>query len=165
MARAGDKKLTSQFGRIVSELIDAADEIARLVEEGERQAEIRRRQWEEERRLRQEQEERARRVRAREDARKDLMQAIDAWGEVQRIQAFLSEAEIEARRLEPEERDRAPARIALARALIGKQPRLKRCSHGRAPMSDSRVRELRRAGRPVATTHADLPPALWHHRR
>jgi hypothetical protein len=41
---SGDKKLTSQFGRIVAELSDAALEISRLVEEGERQADIRRRQ-------------------------------------------------------------------------------------------------------------------------
>jgi len=48
----GDKKLVGQLGRIVTELSDAAVEIARLVEEGERHAEIRRRQWDEECRLR-----------------------------------------------------------------------------------------------------------------
>lgn len=119
-----DKKLTSQLGQIVSELADAAREIARLVEEGQRQAEIQRSQWEEEDRLRKEQEERARRIRAREDARKDLMRAIDAWGEVKRIEAFFAGAEAEAKRLEPDERDRALARIALARVLIGEQDAL-----------------------------------------
>jgi hypothetical protein len=121
---SGDKKLTNQLRRIVAELTDAAAEVARLVEEGERQAEIRRRQWDEERRIRQEQEDRARRVRALADARKDLTGAIDAWAEVRRIQAFLTDAEAEAGRLGPEDRDRALARIALARAVIGEQAAL-----------------------------------------
>ncbi|MCU0510732.1 MAG: hypothetical protein MUC34_20645 [Anaerolineae bacterium] len=121
---SGDKKLTNQFGRIVSELTDAAVEIARLVEEGERQAEIRRRQWEEERRQRQEQEELARQIRVRDEARKELMRAIDVWGEVKRLQAFFADAEMEARRLEPEQCERALTRIALARELIGEQDAL-----------------------------------------
>ena len=64
----GDKKLPSQLGRIVTELSDAAVEVARLVEECERQAEIHRRQWVEECRLRAEQEERAKRIRVRNEA-------------------------------------------------------------------------------------------------
>lgn len=130
---SGDKKLTNQFAKIVTELTAAAEEIARLVEEGERQAEIRRRQWEEERRQREEKEERARRVRAREEARKELLQAIDAWGEVRRIQAFLSEAEDEAENLQPEERDRAQARIGLARELIGEHDALAALIRWRSP--------------------------------
>jgi len=52
-------KLTSQVGGIVAQLSDAPLEIARLVEEGERQAKIRIRELSDE-------------------ARKDLIQAIEA---------------------------------------------------------------------------------------
>lgn len=130
---SGDKKLTNQFARIVTELNAAAGEIARQVEEGERQAEIRRRQWEEERRQREEKEERARRVRAREEARKELLQAIDAWGEVRRIQAFLNDAEATAASLQPDEREGALAKIELARKLIGEQSALDALLAWRSP--------------------------------
>ena len=74
--------MTSRIGRIAAELSAAAIVIARLIEVGVRQAEIRRRPCDEECPLRAEQQERARRIRVRDDARKDLMQAIEAWGEV-----------------------------------------------------------------------------------
>ena len=95
-----------------------------MVEEGERQAEIRRRQWDEECRLRAEQQERARQIRVRDEARKDLMRAIEAWGEAKPLHAFFADAETEARRLGSDERDRALARIARARVLIGEQDAL-----------------------------------------
>jgi hypothetical protein len=120
----GDNKLTGQLGSIVTELSNAAAEIARLVEEGERQAEIRRRQWDEECRLRAEQQERDRQIRVRDEARRDLMRAIEAWGEVKRLQAFFADAEMEAGRLGSEGRDRALIRIAQARVLIGEQDAL-----------------------------------------
>jgi hypothetical protein len=152
---SGDKKLTNQFDRIIVELTTAAGEIARLVEEGERQAEVRRRQWEEERRLRAEQEEHARLIRAREEARKDLLRAIDAWGEVRRIHAFLTEAGAAAESLQPDERDRARARIELARVLIGEQDALDALLAWRGP--DERQSR--------ATTYVQLQPTLWRGQR
>jgi hypothetical protein len=95
-----------------------------LVEEGVRQAEIRRRQWDEECRIRAEQQERARQIRVRDEARKDLMRAIEAWDEVKRFQAFFADAETESSRLGSEDRDRALNRIAQARVLIGEQDAL-----------------------------------------
>ena len=121
---SGEKKLPSQIGRIVAELSDAALEIARLVEVGEREAEVRRLQWDEERRLRAEQEERARRIRVREESRKDLVRAIEAWGEVKQHQAFFADAEKEASGLEPQKREQALARIGLAREMIGEREAL-----------------------------------------
>lgn len=61
------KKLTNQAAGIVAELGDAAVEIARLVQEGERQAEIRQLAWEAERRRQAEEAERARQVRVRKE--------------------------------------------------------------------------------------------------
>lgn len=71
-----------------------------------------------------EQQERARQIRVRDEARKDLMRAIEAWGEVKRLHAFFADAETEARRLGSDERDRALARIARACVLIGEQDAL-----------------------------------------
>lgn len=64
------------------------------------------------------------------------MRAIEAWGEVKRLQTFFADAETEANRLGPEERDRALARIANARLLSENKTRSERCSHGRVRMSD-----------------------------
>jgi len=128
-----DRRLPEQVPKIITALVQAADEIAKLVEEGERQAAIRRREWEEESRRLAEQHERARRVRAREDARKDLMQAIAAWGEVRRIQDFLAEAETDAEKLDPPLRDQARARIAAAKVLIGERNALDELLSWKAP--------------------------------
>lgn len=128
-----DRQLPEQIAKIISALVKAASEVAKLVEEGERQAAIRRRQWEEESRRLAEQHERARRARAREDARKDLMQAIAAWGEVRRIQDFLAEAATESERLDPALRDQARARIAAAKALIGERHALDELLSWKAP--------------------------------
>ena len=127
------KKLTNQAAGIVAELGDAAVEIARLVEEGERQAEIRQLAWEAERRRQAEEAERARQVRVRKESLAELLAVISSWGEVKRMQAFFEEADIEAERLEPGNRELARERIRLARALIGDRQALEALLAWRSP--------------------------------
>ena len=127
------KKLTNQAAGIVAELGDAAVEIARLVEEGERQAEIRQLAWEAERRRQAEEAERARQVRVRKESLAELLAVISSWGEMKRMQAFFEEADIEAERLEPGNRELARERIRLARALIGDRQALEALLAWRSP--------------------------------
>ena len=127
------KKLTNQAAGIVAELGDAAVEIARLVEEGERQAEIRQLAWEAERRRQAEEAQRARQVRVRKESLAELLAVISSWGEMKRMQAFFEEADIEAERLEPGNRELARERIRLARALIGDRQALDALLAWRSP--------------------------------
>ncbi len=90
------RELRGQLDEIVDYLAKAATTIAGLVEEGERQAEIRRREWEEERRRLEERWERERQEKARAEARQELLESIRAWDDVRRIQMFFREAEGEA---------------------------------------------------------------------
>ena len=64
--------------------------ISRLVEEGERQAEIQRRERKEKHRRYLEREALKRRTKAREDSRQDLHKIIREWDEIKRIQEFFS---------------------------------------------------------------------------
>lgn len=90
------RELRGRLDEIVEYLAKAAATIARLVEEGERQAEIRRLEWEEERRRLEERWERERQEKVRAAARQDLLEAIRAWDDIRRIQAFFRKAEGEA---------------------------------------------------------------------
>ena len=126
-------KLTSQVKEIIAALTNASAEIAGLVEEGERQAEIRRQEWEEQRRQWAEEAERERRAKAFEKSRVELLVAIDAWHEVKRIQAFFNEAETSAQELGDAEKVKLLERIALARTMIGDASALKALGDWRGP--------------------------------
>lgn len=113
------RELRGRLDEIVDYLAKAATTIAGLVEEGERQAEIRRREWEEERRRLEERWERERQEKARAEARQELLEAIRAWDDVRRIQAFFRAAEDEALSRKSEERAGLLKRLAIARELVG----------------------------------------------
>jgi hypothetical protein len=62
-----------------------------------------------------------------------LLAVISSWGEMKRMQAFFEEADIEAERLEPGNRELARERIRLARALIGDRQALESLLAWRSP--------------------------------
>ena len=80
--------LSCRIPAIVRELEKATVEIARLVEEGERQAEIERQRWEAQREQWRREEEARRTAKALKDSKEDLLQVIDAWAEAKRLEAF-----------------------------------------------------------------------------
>ncbi|ELL4312303.1 hypothetical protein RXE40_001116 [Pseudomonas aeruginosa] len=130
-AKARD--LRGQLDEIVDYLTKAATTIAGLVEEGERQAEIRRQEWEEERRRLEARWERERQEKARAEARQELLEAIRAWDDVRRIQAFFREAEDEALSRTSEEREVLLRRLAIARELVGEMDTLGMLMKWRGP--------------------------------
>ena len=113
------RELRGRLDEIVDNLAKAATTIAGLVEDGERQAEIRRREWEEERRRLEERWERERQEKARVEARQELLEAIRAWDDVRRIQMFFRAAEDEALSRTSEEKEELLRRLAIARELLG----------------------------------------------
>ncbi|MGU1788041.1 hypothetical protein ACSERT_24985 [Pseudomonas aeruginosa] len=127
------RELRGQLDEIVDYLTKAAVTIAGLVEEGERQVEIRRREWEEERRRLEERWERERQEKSRAAARQDLLDAIRAWDDIRRIQAFFREAEDEALSRTSEEREVLLRRLAVARELVGEMDTLGMLMKWRGP--------------------------------
>lgn len=113
------RDLENQIKSIVKELEQAAGPVARLVEEGERQAEIERQRWEaqKERWSREEAERKA--AKALKESREELFQIIDAWAEANRIEKFFHDIEKRAVALSENERFRISERLTLARKLIG----------------------------------------------
>lgn len=116
---SGPQELQGKVGAIVKALERSAGELASLVKEGERQAEIERTKREEEWRRYKAEEELRRKTRARADARTDLLQAIASWSEVKRIQKFFNEAEADAQKLDATAGAALFDRIRQARDLIG----------------------------------------------
>lgn len=86
----------------------------RLVEEGERQAEIERQRWEDQREHWRRKDEEQRAAKALEE--EELLQVIDAWTEVKRFEAFFADAERRAQDLPDEQRERTIAPSTGARS-------------------------------------------------
>jgi hypothetical protein len=114
------KELERKVDAIVNALESAAADLANLVIEGERQAEIQRLKRDEDWKRYEAEQERRRKAKAIVDSREDLLTAIASWSEVKRIHAFFSDAEAEAQKLDAVERTLVVDRINQARELIGK---------------------------------------------
>jgi hypothetical protein len=114
-----NRDLSGQIKAIVKELERAAASVARLVEEGERQAEIERKQWEvqQEQWRREEAERRA--AKALKESRVELLQIIDGWAESKRIEQFFQDAERRTANLSDNERLKILERLKRARELVG----------------------------------------------
>ncbi len=125
--------LALKIPHIVRELESEAGTIARLVEEGKRQAEIERRRWEEQhqRWLREEAE--RHRVQCIKESRQELFAIIDAWGLAKRIEGFFEDAERRAADLQPEDQEALLDRLHHARTLLGGVNALDRFREWKAP--------------------------------
>lgn len=129
----GKEPLTRQFLSALQELEGASTEIARLAEEARRQAEVRRKEWEEQSaRLRQEQEQ-ARRAEARLKSRQELLHIVEAWALARKIEEFFSDAENRASNLKGEEQSALVRRLSQARSLLGGLDALARFRDWKAP--------------------------------
>ena len=120
--------LSSRIPAIVRELEKATVEIARLVEEGERQAEIERKCREAEYERWRREEEARQAAKALKDSKEELLQVIDARAEAKRLDAFFADAERRAKDSPGEQRERTIERLRRARALIGSTDVLERFS-------------------------------------
>lgn len=127
------RDLSGRIPAIVRELEKATVEIARLVQEGERQAEIERKRREAEYERWRREEEARQAAKALKDSKEELLQVIDAWAKAKRLEAFFADAARRAQDLPDEQRERTIERLRRARALIGSTDALERFDAWRAP--------------------------------
>lgn len=127
------RNLSGRIAAIVRDLEKATVEIANLVEEGEREAEIehQRREAQYERWRREEEERRA--VKALEDSKEELLEIIAAWAAAKRLEEFFIDAERRAQDLPGDRRERTIERLRRARGLIGSTDALEQFDAWRAP--------------------------------
>ncbi|MGB5443296.1 MAG: hypothetical protein WBN57_11875 [Gammaproteobacteria bacterium] len=101
-AMAGNKKnrgLTARIPTIVRELEKATVEVARLVEEGERQAELERQRWAAQ--MEQWEREEAERCAAKalRESKEELFEIIETWAASKRLEEFFADAEHRLKKL------------------------------------------------------------------
>jgi len=130
-AKEGDLK--KQIKTIVKSLERSTPKIARLIEEGERQAEIERKEWEAQReKWRREREEKLA-AEALMQSRKELFQIIETWAEANRIEKFFKDAEQRANNLSEDNKLKILERLQRARELIGSSEALDHFVRWRTP--------------------------------
>jgi hypothetical protein len=127
------RDLSSQIKKIVRELRGAAGLIARLAEEGERQAEMEQKEWEARQAQWRREEAERQTIKARKESCEELLQIIERWGTASRIEQFFRDAEQRAASLNEEDRGRLLARLKLAREMVGSIDALDRFLAWRSP--------------------------------
>jgi hypothetical protein len=127
------RDLGSQIKIIVKELKEAAVVIARLVEVGERQAEIERQKWAAQKEIWRQEEAERRAAQALKESREELLQIVNQWGRANRIEQFFRDVEKRAASLDESERLKLLERLKLAREMVGSVDALDRFLAWRAP--------------------------------
>lgn len=130
-AKTGD--FPGKLSAIVKELKREAATIAQLVEEGERKAEIERKEWEAKQIIWRREEEERRRVKAIKESREELSEVIKAWVKAKGIEEFFADIEKRAANLEEEQRTVVLERLIQARTLIGSTNALEHFLEWKAP--------------------------------
>lgn len=130
-AKEGD--LRKQIKAIVKSLERATPKIARLIEEGERQAEIERKEWEAQQEQWHKEREEKLAAEALKQSQKELFQIIDTWAEANRIENFFKDAEQRANDLSDDKKMNILERLQRARELIGSTEALEHFVRWRTP--------------------------------
>lgn len=122
-SKAGD--FPGRLSAIVKELKREAATIAKLVEEGERQAEIERQKWEAQQIVWRREEAERMRIKAHKDSREELSQIIKAWAEAKKIEDFFNDIERRATSLEEDQKAAVLERLEIARKMVDSTNALK----------------------------------------
>jgi len=104
---------------IVKELEVEAATIAKLAEDGRRQAEVERQQWEAKQLEWRREEAIKKRIKDEKDSREELFHIINAWAEVKRIETFFADAERQASDLSDDKKLIILERLKLGREMVG----------------------------------------------
>lgn len=129
--KSGD--FPAKFKRIIRELEVETTTVAKLYEEGKRKEEKEQLEREERHRIWLIEEEQRRRIKARKDSRDELLNIIERWGEIKKIEGFFSDAEQRIACLAEAEKEVLMGRLKLARELIGSANALQKLASWRAP--------------------------------
>lgn len=127
------RDLTSRINTIIKELEQAAIEVARLAEEGARQAEIERQKFEEQWKEWERKRQAERETKAIQDSKEQLLSIINAWSDSVQLQAFFANAEEQISHLPGHIRDEMLERLRQASDIIGSTDALERFRLWRSP--------------------------------
>jgi len=127
------RDLSPRIPAIISELTKATVDIARLVEEGERQAVLERQRWAAQIERWEREEAKRHAAKALKESKEELLKIIETWATSKRLEAFFADAERRLEGLKEEERVRALDRLRHARKLIGNIDALERFQSWKAP--------------------------------
>ena len=132
-----DHDISAKIPAIVRELEKSTIEVARLVEDGERQVELERQRWaaQQEQWRREEAEKRA--AKALNDSKEELLEIIETWATSLRLEGFFSDAERKLQSLAEDQRVCTMERLQRARKLIGSTDALDPFNPGRRLKSGS----------------------------
>jgi len=111
--------LKAQFDEIAVALEAGAPEIVKLVEEAEREAERRKREWEAEEREEKRRQQERRRAEALKNSREQLLSIVESWTRARQLEYFFAEMKTASKQLESEEAAVVERRLARARELFG----------------------------------------------
>lgn len=125
--------LSSHISEIVESLESAAVVIAALVAEGERQAKIRRTEWERQHEEWRREEAETRRLQQTKASRAELLSIVDDWAVAKQMEGFFADATTRTETLDGVERERVRERLRRARALLGGVDALERFRAWAAP--------------------------------
>ena len=128
-----NKDISNRIPAIIRALEKATVEIAHLVEEGKRQAEIEHQEWLTQREKWRREEEERRAAKALEDSRKELLEIIESWAAAKQLEEFFSDAERQAASLPDDQKVRTLKRLRRARRLIASTDPLEQFQLWRAP--------------------------------
>jgi len=128
-----NRDLTARIPSIIRELIKATVEVARLVEEGERQAELERQRWAAQMEQWEREEAERRAAKAHKESKEELLEIIEMWATSKRLEEFFADAEHKLKNLPEGKRMRTMERLRRARKLIGSTDALERFQSWKAP--------------------------------
>lgn len=132
--RSASAKGIPSFGpELLRELEKAAPMLTSKVAEAETRAQAQRTEWEEERQRQREEQELARQARMRQEARTDLLAAIEAWDRTRRIQDWIALVEREAKALPEADRQQVVQQLERAKGLVGSADALALLREWKAP--------------------------------
>jgi hypothetical protein len=127
------RDLSTRIPAIVRELTKATVDIARLVEEGERQAELERQRWAAQMEQWEREEAERRTAKALKESKEELLGIIEMWATSKRLEEFFADAEHNMKNLAEGERTHSMERLRRARKLIGSTDALERFQSWKAP--------------------------------
>jgi hypothetical protein len=116
-----DRSLAADIPKIVKSIQNSAEAVVEKVKEAEREAEIRRQEWEEQMERSRREEDRRRVAESIKESREQLSRVIENWARVVSLEQFFSGIEKRVEDLPEEQRQEILKRLTLAREFVGTQ--------------------------------------------
>lgn len=116
-----DRALAADIPKIVKSIENSIAIVVEKVKQAEREAEIRRQQWEEQIERSRQEEDRRRVAQAIKESREQLSNVIENWARVVSLEQFFAGIEKRVEDLPEEQRQEVLERLALARQFVGTQ--------------------------------------------